>query len=222
MLDATVGDDVDRLALVVQQQQQQPASTARRTATTATASSASSSHPPISSMSAAAMRHELMGRAGVADPARFADLLDSFWEYQTCTEFGFYQTCDVGSACMWVQGLDTLANEIAFCPTAYNVSAAQVAANVAYSNEYYGGRSPAATCVLYVSGEVDPWQANSILTPPSPSSQLQTLWVPGASHHAWTHPSAPTDQASVIAARAVIADFVNGSLNRPCLQAVAA
>ena len=28
--------------------------------------------------------------------------------------------------------------------------------------------------------------------------------VDGASHHAWTHPSAPTDQPTVVAARAAI------------------
>ena len=32
--------------------------------------------------------------------------------------------------------------------------------------------------------------------------------VPGASHHAWTHPPRATDQASVIAARKVIVDQV--------------
>eukprot|EP01051_Picozoa_sp_SAG22_P000823 SAG22_NODE_27_length_29018_cov_465.809646_6_plen_138_part_00 len=27
----------------------------------------------------------------------------NYWGYQTCTEFGFYQTCEVGSKCMFLQ-----------------------------------------------------------------------------------------------------------------------
>ncbi len=35
--------------------------------------------------------------------------------YQTCTEFGFYQTCEVGSKCFYTQGLDLLDVEDSFC-----------------------------------------------------------------------------------------------------------
>ena len=31
-----------------------------------------------------------------------------FWDYQTCTEFAFYQTCETGSDCFFLQGLMTL------------------------------------------------------------------------------------------------------------------
>jgi serine protease 16 len=33
---------------------------------------------------------------------------------------------------------------------------------------------------------------------------MQTLWVVGASHHFWTHPSLPTDTAEVVEARKAI------------------
>jgi hypothetical protein len=185
MLNQSVGDAVDRLALVVQQQ--------------------SNTHDA---------RSQLLSLAGV--DSKFGDLLDSFWYYQTCTEFGFYQTCDVGSSCMWVQGLDTLRREEEMACAQFNISADTVADNVAFTNDYYGGDMPASSCILYVNGEVDPWHALSILQPPTP--QLQTLWVPGASHHAWTHPSMPSDQQSVVAARQTIWQFVISSLNHSCLQ----
>ena len=53
-----------------------------------------------------------------------------------------------------------------------------------------------------VNGMVDPWAGLAILH--SPSDQLPALMVPGASHHAWTHPSLPTDQPSVVRARRAI------------------
>ena len=49
----------------------------------------------------------------------------------------------------------------------------------------------------------------------SPSPALPTLMVPGASHHAWTHPTYPTDQASVVKARGLIRQQVNAWLAEP-------
>eukprot|EP01013_Petalomonas_cantuscygni_P042325 TRINITY_DN7618_c0_g2_i1.p1 TRINITY_DN7618_c0_g2~~TRINITY_DN7618_c0_g2_i1.p1 ORF type:complete len:497 (+),score=93.47 TRINITY_DN7618_c0_g2_i1:61-1551(+) len=124
--------------------------------------------------------------------------LPDFWSYQTCTEFGFYQTCEVGTSCFFTQGLDVVADEVAFCATDYKLSAADVAANVAQSNVVYGGLHSGGSRILYVNGEVDPWHGLSVL---QPQPGLPALWVPGASHHAWTHAALPTDQPSVVTAR---------------------
>eukprot|EP00908_Phaeocystis_cordata_P002847 Transcript_13091.p1 GENE.Transcript_13091~~Transcript_13091.p1 ORF type:complete len:506 (-),score=202.27 Transcript_13091:1411-2928(-) len=141
--------------------------------------------------------------AGVAELHRSLD----YWGWQTCNEFGFYQTCEVGSGCFFTQGLVLLPDEMGFCQELYQISPATVAANVAASNKFYGGArpdllSPPATRVLYPNGNVDPWHGLSVLSAPTP--QLPVLMVDGASHHAWTHPSAPTDQPTVVAARAAI------------------
>jgi len=131
---------------------------------------------------------------------------DILWLWQTCTEFGFYQTCEKGSKCFFTQGLATLESQMGFCESLFGISNATVAANVDYSNAYYGADTPAGTRVLYVNGEVDPWHANSINHALSP--ELPALYVPGASHHAWTHPSLPSDQGSVRAARRAIRGVV--------------
>lgn len=134
-----------------------------------------------------------------------------YWGYQTCNEFGFYQTCEVGSKCFYTQGLDTLEDNMAFCQTDYNISAAQVAANIAATNAFYGGLAPLgpglehnASRIYYPNGDVDPWHGLSILVQPASEVGVTVLMVSGASHHAWTHPTLPTDQASVIAARTTI------------------
>lgn len=93
-----------------------------------------------------------------------------------------------------------------FCRTDYGISQDEIASAIEKTNAHYGGLRPDlshnASRILYVNGDVDPWSGLSILKAPSPS--LPTLLVPGASHHAWTHPSLPTDQASVVEARSTI------------------
>ena len=93
-----------------------------------------------------------------------------------------------------------------------------MAAAVAATNGFYGGDrpdqlSPPATRVLYPNGDVDPWHGLSVLEAPTP--QLPVLMVSGASHHAWTHPSAPTDQPTVVAARQTIRMQVSAWLAEP-------
>ena len=83
------------------------------------------------------------------------------------------------------------------------------------ANARYGGWAPGGTRILYPSGSVDPWRANSL----TPDREFNAEWapatmVPGASHHAWTHPSCPGDQASVVKAREEIAAVVDAWVNQ--------
>ncbi|EDQ86489.1 uncharacterized protein MONBRDRAFT_28146 [Monosiga brevicollis MX1] len=139
-----------------------------------------------------------------------------YWGYQTCTEFAFYQTCEVGSDCFFTQGYLTLNATEAACQAEFGIDFTTVQQNVIASNAWYGGRNSAGSCLMYPNGEVDPWNSQSILNTTAPG--ITTLMVPGASHHAWTHPSAPSDQPSVVAARKTIADFVSNALNQACGQ----
>eukprot|EP01059_Diplonema_ambulator_P031121 TRINITY_DN5628_c0_g1_i2.p1 TRINITY_DN5628_c0_g1~~TRINITY_DN5628_c0_g1_i2.p1 ORF type:complete len:502 (+),score=157.98 TRINITY_DN5628_c0_g1_i2:98-1603(+) len=144
------------------------------------------------------------------------DSVVNYWGYQTCTEFAFYQTCEVGSNCFYTQGYVTVASMEEFCQVEFGISSETVQRNVDYTNEYYGGDQPAGDCVLYPNGEVDPWHALSVLKSPSPG--IPVMMVPGASHHAWTHPSLPTDQQSVVQARQQIRSYVTKFLNQTCEQ----
>jgi serine protease 16 len=163
----------------------------------------------------AARREPLAGRdVALAAGRRAADAhahswMD-YWGWQTCTEFGFYQTCEVGSRCFFTQGLMLLADEDAFCDSDFGISEAEIASSIAQTNEHYGGLRPDvahnASRILYVNGDVDPWSGLGILDSPSPS--LPTLMVAGASHHAWTHPSADGDQPTVVSARKQIREQV--------------
>eukprot|EP01038_Epipyxis_sp_PR26KG_P006463 gene6463-8892_t len=121
------------------------------------------------------------------------------WEYQTCSEWGFYQTCEVGSNCPYTQGLHTLDIDYDICQRAFGISAEEVNNQIAYTQSTYGGDNIQGSRILFVNGEIDPWHANSVLT--SPNDLEPTIWVKAASHHFWTHPSLPSDSTYVNEAR---------------------
>lgn len=80
-----------------------------------------------------------------------------YWGYQTCTEFGFYQTCEVGTECFYTQGYVTLDSMDEFCQSEFNITVAKVSANINLTNAVYGGVNPVGSCLTYPNGEVDPW-----------------------------------------------------------------
>jgi len=131
------------------------------------------------------------------------------WLWQTCTEFGFYQTCNPGSDCPFMRKpfSSSLDASLRLCSEVFGVPAAVTKSRIAFSNLMYGGVHPQGSRVLYVNGEVDPWSANSVAD--SISVSLPVVWVQGASHHFWTHPPKPTDDDHIVAARKKITEQVD-------------
>jgi len=148
-----------------------------------------------------------------------ASYLPSFWSWQTCTEFGFYQTCEKNSSCFFTRGLNTLDTHTSMCAN-WDISPSEIQASIEATNAHYGGRRPTGpdgqlgTCVMWPNGEVDPWAGLSVLE--APSDKQPVLYVDGATHHTWTHASKSTDQASVTAAKKVIRQQVENFLAMDC------
>lgn len=132
------------------------------------------------------------------------------WLYQTCAEWGFYQTCPVGSRCPYTQGLHTLEADYDICLQAFNITSEKVNQQIEFTNSMYGGDKIEGTRILYPNGEIDPWHALGVLS--SPNEQEPILWVKAASHHFWTHPSLETDDIYTRDARTAIWDQVNAWL----------
>uniref|UniRef100_A0A8C2UQL9 Serine protease 16 n=1 Tax=Chinchilla lanigera TaxID=34839 RepID=A0A8C2UQL9_CHILA len=118
---------------------------------------------------------------------------DRQWLYQTCTEFGFYVTCE-DPGCPFPQ-LPALPSHLELCEQVFGLSASSVARAVAQTNSYYGGQAPGATRVLFVNGDTDPWQVLSVTQASGPSEAA--LLIPGASHCADMAPERPSDPASL-------------------------
>lgn len=132
------------------------------------------------------------------------------WLYQTCTEWGFYQTCPIGSKCPYTQGLHTLDIDYDICLEAFDITADEVDYQITYTNEVYGGSNIQGSRIMFPNGQIDPWHALGVLEEPNPREPV--LWVRAASHHFWTHPSLPTDSVYVKAARVQIWNQVDAWL----------
>ncbi|XP_015277190.1 PREDICTED: thymus-specific serine protease, partial [Gekko japonicus] len=119
------------------------------------------------------------------------------WIFQTCTEFGYYQTCE-DSTCIFSR-LMSLLPELDTCQEIFNVSRERVQEAVTFTNEYYGADHPKASRVLFVNGDIDPWHALSVLKNQS-RSELALL-INGTSHCANMMSSSPTDPLPLVQAR---------------------
>jgi len=147
--------------------------------------------------------------------------LDS-WNYQKCTEFGFFKTCELNSACMYVRGLVDIDYMLTICDS-FNISGKEVQKSIQSTNEHYGALEPigpdgqVGSCVLWVNGEVDPWSELGVLEAPVPEQPV--LHVPGASHCAWIYPESRIAQDSVFQARQIVRNQTLTFLSQQCSSA---
>merc|ERR1712232_1423045 len=123
-------------------------------------------------------------------------------EFQTCNEFGWSGICNEDSNCPFVRGYSTVEFLWSWCLDIFGISKHDVLEGTRRTNERYGNSTPQSSRVIFINGNVDPWSNVSVIVSPSP--QLPTVFVPGASHHFWTHPSLPSDSVYVDEARSTI------------------
>jgi len=137
------------------------------------------------------------------------------WLWQTCTEWGFYQTCpdDPQYKCPYARGLHRVDTDLALCESAFGLSPEDVTSQVAATNGLYGGWNMQATRILFPNGEIDPWKALGMSHPPN--SRCPIMLVKTASHHYWTHPAQETDNQYILDARQQIWDQVTAWLAEP-------
>ena len=104
------------------------------------------------------------------------------WTYQTCTEFGYYQTTD--SAKQPFGDLITLASQLKTCSEVYGLSPDRVNSAVISTNKHYGGRDNIprnATNIVFPNGSIDPWHALGVLEC-RPASSLVAVFINGTAH----------------------------------------
>jgi serine protease 16 len=134
------------------------------------------------------------------------------WYWQTCTEFGYYQTCDANTTCPFKSpaALD-LSLQVGLCTQVYGVEPATTAARIAFSNQYYGGNQPAGDRIVYVNGSIDPWHWLSVLAS-IPGSDQSAIYIPGTAHCANMHASQPSDPEPLKQARVQIQNTISSWL----------
>mmetsp|Transcript_3299 Transcript_3299/g.6088 ORF Transcript_3299/g.6088 Transcript_3299/m.6088 type:complete len:552 (-) Transcript_3299:124-1779(-) len=134
------------------------------------------------------------------------------WMYQTCTEFGFYQTCEVESSCPYAKGMHIIDQDLETCAQVYGIDGDMVRNNVQQTLEYFGGWDIDSSNILFVNGDVDPWSALALQ---DSTETLPVVNVVGASHHFWTHSVKSTDDKEIEQARNIIYDWVKVKLLEP-------
>ncbi|KAK2502978.1 hypothetical protein MC885_021703 [Smutsia gigantea] len=144
-------------------------------------------------------RAETVAQLRVTEPQE-SGVGDRQWLYQTCTEFGFYVTCE-DPRCPFSQ-LPALPSHLELCEQVFGLSASSIAQAVAQTNSYYGGQTPGATQVLFVNGDTDPWHVLSVTQ--ALGSSKSVLLIPGASHCLDMASESPADSLSLRQGRQII------------------
>uniref|UniRef100_A0A3B5L4H9 Serine protease 16 n=1 Tax=Xiphophorus couchianus TaxID=32473 RepID=A0A3B5L4H9_9TELE len=136
------------------------------------------------------------------------------WTYQTCTEFGFYQTCE-DTTCPF-SGMVTLQAQTKICSKVFGISQHSLPSRIAFTNSYYGGDNPNTYRVLYVNGGVDPWKELSVVQDSSEGSQ--TVFIKDTAHCADMSKERLTDRHSLREARQEIENHVASWLRTAALE----
>jgi len=120
------------------------------------------------------------------------------WTWQTCNEFGYFQTA--GENSIFSQKYITLEFFEKICADAYGVDAEHIRNAITATNECYGGLTPKATNIVFTNGDVDPWHKLGITVS---SDTMPAVLVSGTAHCADLYASSPEDLVGLKNARNV-------------------
>ncbi|XXQ34913.1 Thymus-specific serine protease [Plasmodiophora brassicae] len=113
------------------------------------------------------------------------------WLYQTCTQFGYYQTCE-GRNCIFSKRM-TLRSNTDLCSALFGVDLDNLDARIDFSNDDYGADRPAGSRILFVNGVIDPWHALSVLKDATSGVDESAFVMRSTSHCQNMHGSNPDD-----------------------------
>ncbi|XP_023014735.1 putative serine protease F56F10.1 [Leptinotarsa decemlineata] len=133
------------------------------------------------------------------------------WTYQTCTEFGFYQTSDYKPQIFGDKfPLDFSVQQCTdiFGPR-YNLTFLQDA--VERTNIMYGALNIDVTNVVFVHGSVDPWHALGITK--TLENRAPAIYIEGGAHCSNMYPKSENDTPQLRAARVQIQQLIGSWLD---------
>ncbi|CAO1329149.1 unnamed protein product [Diamesa hyperborea] len=134
------------------------------------------------------------------------------WTYQTCAEFGFYQTSNDNTLLFG----DKFPAEF-FVRQCQDIFGKKFNQNslinaVDRTNINYGALKPTTTNVLYVHGSIDPWHALG-LTETSFTQPQPTIYIEGTAHCANMYEPSDKDLKQLVAARVLIVKYIEKLLS---------
>lgn len=132
------------------------------------------------------------------------------WTYQTCTEFGFYQTSENSSAIFG----DRFPVEF-FVKQCTDIFGSKFTndslwRDVARTNNIYGGLDPETTNVLFVHGSIDPWHALGLTK--TINKNMPAIFINGTAHCANMYEPSDKDMPQLKEARIQIENYIKNLL----------
>lgn len=128
------------------------------------------------------------------------------WYYQTCTEFGYFQTTDSDK-----QPFGDLVNLDSFtdvCYDVFNITQSAVLQSVYNTNSFYGGKNipTNVTNIVFPNGSIDPWHVLGITQ--NITDQLPAIFINGTAHCANMYPPSSSDLPGLTSARVEISALI--------------
>lgn len=129
------------------------------------------------------------------------------WTYQTCTEFGFYQTSTYQPQIFGNQfPIDFFIQQcIDIFGTKFNRTFINEA--IDRTNNIYGDLDIEVSNVVFVHGSIDPWHALGITK--TIEQNAPAIYIEGTAHCANMYPPSPDDLPQLSAAREQISDLID-------------
>jgi len=126
------------------------------------------------------------------------------WLFQTCTEFGFYQTSDLnGEPFGSYFPLDFSVRQ---CSDIYGSKFNKdfILKGIFRTNSVYGEKKLRVSKVIFVNGSIDPWHALGIIQQSETTDDNLVIYIAGTAHCANMYPSSPNDSKELMQAREVV------------------
>mmetsp|Transcript_17553 Transcript_17553/g.22773 ORF Transcript_17553/g.22773 Transcript_17553/m.22773 type:complete len:572 (-) Transcript_17553:64-1779(-) len=128
------------------------------------------------------------------------------WTYQTCNEFGYFQTATSPHQPFNAFSPYLDINSFIFlCGEAFDL---KLPPGIEWTNFYYGGTDIDEENILFVNGNIDPWHALGLYSEDQ-NEDTDILYIDGTAHCADMHASASGDPENLIKARKEISEKVN-------------
>jgi hypothetical protein len=147
------------------------------------------------------------------------------WTYQTCVEFGFFQSSDLVdqpfAPYFPVSFFEQMCSDI-FGPE-YNLALLQ--SGVEFTNTFYGGFGLKVSRVVLPNGSIDPWHSLGITSKStaahkdrlesSDTDSPLVIFINGTAHCADLYPDSEEDLPQLREARTQITTFLKQALSEP-------
>lgn len=128
------------------------------------------------------------------------------WLYQTCTEFGFYQTSDSTSQ-PFGDGF-SLDFSLQQCIDIYGskFNKMNIQRGIVHTNINYGGYGVQASKVVYPNGSIDPWHFLGLTK--NSTNEQPAVFINGTAHCADMYPASSSDPPALVEAREKIHSYL--------------